>query len=302
MLVSVIVPVYNAELYISACINSILSQSYSNIELVLVDDGSKDSSYDLCKQLIAVADKAQLIHQENSGVTQARKTGVIHSHGEYVFFVDADDYIKPNAVFEYVQKLSEGDYDIVVSEKKAYNVSKAEYIADLLKGKVSCCIWGKLFKAAILKEHSDSIFDISREITVAEDYIMNIRIANYAGSIGGIHDSYYVYRDNPVSVTHTRVLNLEYEERFMAEIWKALGTEATAYEVPYLKFQLHVLENLIVCRVKVPYSRWWIKQAIRNGKKHSLSLRENIVVYVNDQFICRYVLALERKFRLLFQK
>ena len=97
-LVSIIVPVYNVEKYISQCIESILSQSYTNIELLCVIDGSPDRSEEICLQYAKKDSRVQVLTKENGGVTSARKYGLEHIHGQWVMFVDGDDWIEAEAV------------------------------------------------------------------------------------------------------------------------------------------------------------------------------------------------------------
>lgn len=92
-LISIIVPVYNAAAYLALCIDSILSQSYSRYELVLVDDGSQDESLTICEDYAKQDDRIRVIHQENGGLSKARNTGLDNCHGEYVTFLDSDDML-----------------------------------------------------------------------------------------------------------------------------------------------------------------------------------------------------------------
>lgn len=94
--ISVIVPIYNVAPYLSQCIESILAQTYQNIEIILINDGSTDDSPRICDEYAKKYDKIQVIHQKNAGVTVARNNGLRHSTGEYLGFVDGDDWIEPN--------------------------------------------------------------------------------------------------------------------------------------------------------------------------------------------------------------
>ena len=104
-LISVIVPVYNAEKYLADCVQSIISQTYRNLEIILVDDGSKDSSGSICDSFAEKDSRIKVIHQENAGVSAARNHGLDECHGEYVSFVDSDDYYSTN-LFESAVRLS----------------------------------------------------------------------------------------------------------------------------------------------------------------------------------------------------
>ncbi|MCH5299776.1 MAG: glycosyltransferase family 2 protein [Ruminococcus sp.] len=113
-LISVIVPVYNREKTIKKCINSIISQTYSNIEIIIVDDGSTDNSLKKCKELSVSNENIIVYHQNNKGVSAARNYGLKESKGEYVMFVDSDDWLEQNAV-EYLFKKLTPETDIVCS-------------------------------------------------------------------------------------------------------------------------------------------------------------------------------------------
>lgn len=100
-LVSIIVPVYNREAYVEQCINSLINQTYKNIEIIVVDDGSTDRSGEICETFASEDVRVKVVHQENGGVSHARNVGVSHAQGEYISFVDSDDYVTP----EYVEYL-----------------------------------------------------------------------------------------------------------------------------------------------------------------------------------------------------
>lgn len=112
-LVSIIVPVYNLEEYIVGTINSILNQDYSNIEVIIVNDGSTDSTGVLCESLKEIDDRVRVFHQENRGVSCARNFGLNCSRGEYIAFVDGDDAIKRNFVSELFRVMRDNDTDVV---------------------------------------------------------------------------------------------------------------------------------------------------------------------------------------------
>ena len=92
-LISIIVPIYNVEKYLSRCIDSIINQKYTNIEIILVDDGSTDSCYKICNDYRKSDDRIRVIHKKNGGLSDARNVGVKQSTGKYICFIDSDDYI-----------------------------------------------------------------------------------------------------------------------------------------------------------------------------------------------------------------
>src|SRR5690606_39722826 len=96
--VSIIVPIFNVEKYLKRCIDSLINQSYKKIEIILINDGSEDNSATICKQYAATYQQIVYIEQENQGLSGARNTGIKNSTGEYILFVDSDDYIELDAV------------------------------------------------------------------------------------------------------------------------------------------------------------------------------------------------------------
>ncbi len=125
--VSIIVPIYNTEKYLERCINSILDQSYKNIELILVDDGSSDSSLSMCESYAAKDDRVKVFHQSNAGVSVARNKGLQNATGKYVAFVDSDDELTETAVECLVADAEKYNADVVSAVKcNVYSNGKTE--------------------------------------------------------------------------------------------------------------------------------------------------------------------------------
>ncbi len=119
-LISVIIPVYNVEKYLSECTNSVLAQTYENYEIILVDDGSTDSSGKICDEYAEKKDKITVIHKANGGLSDARNTGLTLSKGEYIYFLDSDDYIIPEAFEELIESIKKDDSDFVFFDAKSF--------------------------------------------------------------------------------------------------------------------------------------------------------------------------------------
>lgn len=133
-LISIVVPVYNTEKYLDECVKSILAQSYTNWELILVDDGSTDTSLELCESWQSKDARIRVSHKENGGVSSARNVGIDKSRGEYLAFVDADDWVEPEYLQVLYQTLGQTDLAICcVFDESDWNEKVKEEVVDLQK-------------------------------------------------------------------------------------------------------------------------------------------------------------------------
>ena len=103
--VSVVVPVYNVEKYLDRCINSIINQTYHNLEIILVDDGSPDNCPQMCDEWAQKDERIRVVHKKNAGLGIARNTGIDHATGDYICFFDSDDYVEQNIIIECVESI-----------------------------------------------------------------------------------------------------------------------------------------------------------------------------------------------------
>ena len=127
-LLSIITPVYQVEQYLPQCLDSILAQTYPHWELILVDDGSKDRSGEICEEYAKKDGRIRVIHTENRGAGAARNTGFAHATGEYVVFVDSDDYISENMIERLYMTIHKSKYDLVVCNfLRAYPDGKNDF-------------------------------------------------------------------------------------------------------------------------------------------------------------------------------
>ena len=131
--VSIIVPVYNVEKYLKRCVDSLIEQSYKNLEIILVDDGSKDNSFSICKEYESKDSRVRIFHKENEGLGLTRNYGIEKSTGEYITFVDSDDYLTLDAVETMVEKAAVTNADVVVAnmfykDKGNYSAPRLGYI------------------------------------------------------------------------------------------------------------------------------------------------------------------------------
>ena len=115
-MISAIVPAYNVEKYLERCVNSILIQTYENFEIILVDDGSKDQSVEICDKFAQEDNRIKVIHKENGGLSSARNAGMKIAEGKYIVFIDSDDDIEPNMFELMLQAAEENKADFVMTD------------------------------------------------------------------------------------------------------------------------------------------------------------------------------------------
>ncbi len=212
--ISVIVPVYNAEKYLHKCIDSILAQTFTNFELLLIDDGSKDSSGSICDEYANKDTRIRVFHKPNGGVSSARNMGLNNTRARYVTFVDSDDWVQKDMFYSMlscvetnengtvlcgVERLT-GRKTFVVHFKRDENFpSVDEY---LLHYEIGYATWGVLYE----QDHIERMhIRFNEELIMSEDCVFNMQyFATYEGSIYCIMKKMYIYNDkNPNSVCRT---------------------------------------------------------------------------------------------------
>lgn len=165
-LISIIIPIYNTEDYIERCVRSIQNQTYKHFELILVNDGSKDNSLEICRYLEKQDDRIIVLNRDNGGASAARNTGLIYVHGLYVVFVDSDDYVSPSYLENLYLAAKQGNYDIVQCNLKSTvemnmqldriiykstDVKEVTKVEALNKRKYKVSVCGKIYHSCIFK-------------------------------------------------------------------------------------------------------------------------------------------------------
>lgn len=208
--ITIIVPVYNVEQSLSRCIDSILTQTFVDFELLLINDGSKDNSGKICDDYSHKDNRIKVFHKENNGVSSARNLGLKHAKGTYIAFIDSDDWVKDSYLDElykastdnsdlvvgsYTQFDENGNYYIREYTSRTYNLSKSVDIKQIEQSStISICLffhpWRKLFKTNIIREHN-ILFDES--IFISEDTIFIMKYVCYCENIRIISNTSYMY-------------------------------------------------------------------------------------------------------------
>lgn len=207
--ISIIIPVYGVEKYIKKCIESVQKQSFKDFEAILVDDGSKDSSILLAKEIIGNDSRFKIIHKENGGLASARNYGLKHAKGEYIAFLDSDDYVEPDFLLKPYQKITAENADICIFNMNYIDingnilkVSKSDLNAyykknDFLISKYT------IFNFACDKLFRKSLFNkiqFNENIKTYEDVYVTFRIL-FNKKLTNIDDSLYNYLQRPGSLS-----------------------------------------------------------------------------------------------------
>lgn len=190
-LISIIVPVYNVESYLEQCIDSILAQTYKNLEIILVDDGSTDRSGEICDRYAEQDSRIRVVHQVNNGSSRARNAGLEICHGDYLGFIDGDDYVAPDMYRILLDNLRREDADISVCDSYAVfpdhiEISEHENVFFAFSGKkaaeslfirnktfsggVKRVVWNKLYRRSVFfSENGDCVVFPEKKESYGED-------------------------------------------------------------------------------------------------------------------------------------
>lgn len=226
-LISVIIPVYKAEKYLPACLDSVLAQTYRNLEIILIDDGSPDNSGKICDSYAERDSRICVIHQENAGVSAARNAGLDAASGDYIGFVDADDYIKPDMYEALFKRLQECGADIaqcghsrisldgtVICEIEAEQavLDRKSAIKELLVGDIHYSDWDKLYRRGLF----DGVrFDL--RVSYGEDLLLNYQVLKHCERVALLKGSYYFYVQNPLSASYDCRKKYSFPSKYIME-------------------------------------------------------------------------------------
>lgn len=218
---SLILPCYRVADYVERCVQSILTQEEKDYEIILVDDGSTDATPQICDSLAAAYPCIRVIHKENGGLASARNAGMAAAAGEYIWFVDSDDWIEPNALTVLIRACSAGKPDIVKfqhyrvdNEKKrtpglavpgAYvtpeELETLRKTAFCSAGKYVLSAWSHVYRNSFLRQYQLAF--VSERLICSEDYLFNLEALLHAKSIRVLDDALYSYELRAGSLTQT---------------------------------------------------------------------------------------------------
>ena len=317
---SILVPVYNVEKYISACIESVVNQSYHEFELILVDDGSTDESGKLCDKYSSVDKRINVIHQKNSGLICARRVAISCAKGDYYIFLDSDDSLKENALtilYTYIQQyqadciiygmdrvadskivqkfVPEINDNLLVTDKEIlYSMvfTKSDYNA----------IWRKAVRRSVFQGLDYSQY---YHLSHGEDLLQSLEIYKYSNHVLFVNDSLYNYTINPNSITQSiDIDNYKIDFTIREKVVEFIESENVLSDEAKKRFFSYCISKLCIdirkiSRFKTSYRK--IKEkyleikkskyySFLNKEKNCLSVRDNLLwnLFKKNAFLVIY--------------
>lgn len=293
-LVSIIVPVYNVAAYLNECLDSLIYQTYQNIEIILVDDGSTDNSYEICKEYANLDNRIHLIKKVNGGAASARNLALDNISGDYICFVDSDDYVELNYVQRLVEELEKNDSDITIcsysnldkikSTKYEYEINQKlftdeEYIERFLSDWTCALIWNKIFKREVI---GDIRFPTGHKI---DDEFFTYQCIMNCKSIYFFNESLYIYRLRKSSVMNDSNKEMILKDR-LQYLTGRYDNVVTRYPNLKVKYLENLMDNFLTIKRSIndkalykSYFNKYLKKIMLSNVKLKLK-----VIYLMNQF------------------
>lgn len=294
MLISIIIPVYNAEEFIEKCLDSIKNQTYKNIEVIIINDGSTDNSENICREYCKNNENFRLISKKNGGVSSARNIGLSEAKGDYIGFVDPDDWIEKD-MFENLYKLIK-DYNADISicgyikeskngilnkqnKKQIIELTEIEALNEIIREDgFKGFLWNKLFSRELIKSYKDIFFyeniHFSEDLLFCCEYILKSKKV--------IYDTtpyyHYIIHDNNIcnsNYNSKKVTSLDAFEKIIDILSNKKGIDINKYKNLYMNISISLLMNYIKEN----------KKEIENYKK----LRKSLYKYNLSDITSNYI-------------
>ena len=317
--VSIIVPIYNVEKYIRKCIESIIAQTYTNIEIILLDDGSPDNSGKICDEYKEKDNRIIVVHKNNTGVSSTRNEGLKIASGEYITFIDADDYIETDmieilykALKEYEAEISicgtndlNENYDLVKRSKckQIIEMNNKDALKELLNEKVFTCVcWGKLYRKYLFEN-----IKFNEKTKIAEDLEVLYRILDSCKKVVYIPENKYNYILRKNSATKEKfnkdwIREIEISKEILDFIEKKYNNIYEYAAKRYVRINMTCiykilnstcnLEDILNLRKNIkPYYKYYIKSKyVSNKNKIKL-----IIILINPKILINLYKLKKRK-------
>lgn len=289
--ISIIIPIYNIYEYLEECLERVVNQSYTNLDILLIDDGSTDGCGNICDNYAAKDDRIRVFHVKNGGLSKARNIGLSKAIGDYIAFVDGDDYVSLKMYERLIDVALENNCDVVECKyyhnnqvpKDMKSVAKVEHGKEVLERQIdsrylfpNVAVWNKIYRAEIVKDLSFP------EGKIHEDYLFQCCVLLRTQTYGFIDEELYCYRIREGSITHQKFNLREFDK---LSIYK----ERTAYLI--LQGELSLADLAREEEFIILFSLFW-KTSI-NGMKEANSLKKEL--YERRQEFIKSNISLKRK-------
>ncbi len=295
-MISIIVPVYNAEQYLRRCIDSILAQSHTDFELLLINDGSKDASGDICDEYATQDTRIRVFHKKNGGVSSARNLGIEESKGEWITFIDADDYVHPDFLASlYAQHDADliiGSFQLVGSDESWNGILPNEtYGRDVLRLKLEKsefvpnhrAPWAKLYRHDIIIDNH-LLYDT--RVSLSEDWLFTLHYFQYVQSIRTIDAPYYYYERGNVNGLSQN--SRYFDEYFYAmEQFEKIASELEqCFSLPHLRrIYIESVRVFLNRQVSYLYHHKGLSFSARLGKVRVMLANPHVKAVIRDTTI-----------------
>lgn len=318
MKISVIIPVYNTEKYLKECVESVLAQTYHNLEILLINDGATDSSPQICESYAKQDARIKLIHKENGGLSDTRNTGIKQCSGDYVLFLDSDDYWDdPKMVEKLADQMQQYPVDILNFRYKKYMEDTKQFVSCLKsvedikqqeKDQILECLineglyissaCNKLISASFLKTNE---LYFEKGIT-SEDIDWCARMLIKCGSIGYNNTEAYVYRQRSESITHTisykNIYDLSNNVKKCVRFGQEIPKGTKFYEL-YHDFAAYQYGTLLLSNTLVDGDKDRIKVVMKEMKDYSWLLTYHVNPKIKLQYYVKKVVGYNNLIRFL---
>ena len=275
--VSIVLPVYNSDSTLEKCIKSIINQSYKNIEIIIINDGSIDDSIKIIEDLKRKDERIKVLNKKNEGVSKARNDGISIASGKYIQFVDADDILEENITYELVKVLEKNDVDLAFCgykieyiDKKivefygianSYQGKPKDLIENLFNESLLFMIWNKLYKKDLIKN------DFNEELSLGEDALFNLEYLKRCNRICSVNLPLYCYRLSRSSGLHLKFSMEDYKtDVLLYKKIKEITPNTLVSENIYLDSVQRTIQRMIfTSKLSKKDEKMLIKRAINNS-------------------------------------
>ena len=309
-LITIVIPVYNVEKYLDRCINSVINQTYSNLEIILVDDGSTDSCPKICDEYEKKDKRIKVIHKENEGVSSARNIGLKNATGNYITFVDSDDTITEDYIKVILENLNSEEiliFNYILKKNKNTRVNYCnlnkitgiddELINSLIRYHLLNSVTNKVYKKEIIDKYN---LHFREDIICGEDFIFNLDYLTKIKTAKIIKKPLYYYYQNEKSIMHKKKGNKLEQQRILNDYMYELFIKYK-YDLSYMK-KLYIDSIYSVIRFNIIHnipnneSLKEIKEYVEQSKIMNIDEKSKLSLY--DRLI--YYMICKKKFKSVY--